>query len=139
MGGSRRGYAKGPDDRPLRMVERVIDTGDQGIYLVQVAATTEEIDAQMRQFELDLTITFAILALVLVGSSALQLRYGLQPLRRLQEGVIGDPARRHGPKIDGVFPPRHRAARRRAQLDDRRPTATSSNAPAPRSAISRTP
>ena len=26
------------------MVERIIDTGDQGIYLVQVAATTEEID-----------------------------------------------------------------------------------------------
>ena len=48
LGGSRRGYARGPDDRPLRMVERVIDTGDDGIYLVQVAATTEEIDAQMR-------------------------------------------------------------------------------------------
>ena len=44
-GGARRGYAKGPDDRILRMAERVIDTGDQGIYLVQVAATTEEIDA----------------------------------------------------------------------------------------------
>ena len=103
IGGARRGYAKGPDDRPLRMVERVIDTGDQGIYLVQVAATTEEIDAQMRQFQFDLTTTFAILALALVGSSALQLRYGLQPLRRLQEGVS---AIRRGEtdRIDGVFP-----------------------------------
>jgi hypothetical protein len=36
-GGARRGYTTGPDDRDLRMIERVIDTGDQGIYLVQVA------------------------------------------------------------------------------------------------------
>jgi hypothetical protein len=41
-GGARRGFAKGPDDRVLRMVERIIDTGDQGIYLIQIAATTEE-------------------------------------------------------------------------------------------------
>jgi len=34
-GGARSGYAAGPDDQPLRMVERVIDTGDQGVYLKQ--------------------------------------------------------------------------------------------------------
>ncbi len=103
VGGSRRGYARGPDDRPLRVVERVIDTGDDGIFLVQVAATTEEIDAQMRQFELDLTVTFAILALALVGSSALQLRFGLLPLRRLQEGVTSI-RRGETERIEGVFP-----------------------------------
>ncbi|WP_158810001.1 sensor histidine kinase [Beijerinckia sp. L45] len=103
LGGSRRGYANGPDDRPLRIVERIIDTGDQGVYLVQVAATTEEIEAQMLQFEIDLTITFAILAVMLVGSSALQLRYGLQPLRRLQEGVIAI-RRGDNEKIEGIFP-----------------------------------
>ena len=59
-GGARRGYVAGPDERPLRMVERVIDTGDQGIYLVQVAATTDEIETQMSQFELSLLISFAI-------------------------------------------------------------------------------
>ena len=103
VGGLRRGYAPGPDERPLRILERVIDTGDQGVYLVQVAATTEEIEDDLRQFVLDLTITFAILAVVLVGSSALQLRYGLQPLRRLQDGVI---AIRRGDreKIEGVYP-----------------------------------
>ena len=103
LGGSRRGYARGPDDRPLRMVERVIDTGDDGIFLVQVAATTEEIEAQMRRFELDLTVTFAILALALVGSSALQLRFGLLPLRRLQEGVTSI-RRGETERIEGVFP-----------------------------------
>ena len=103
MGGARRGYATGPDDRPLRMVERVIDTGDQGIYLVQVAATTDEIEAQMAQFELSLSISFAILAAVLVASSAVQLRYGLRPLRRLQDGV-GAIRRGDSGEIEGVFP-----------------------------------
>lgn len=103
MGGSRRGYAKGPDDRRLRMVERVIDTGDQGIYLVQVAATTEEIDAQIHTFELDLSVTFVILGVLLVGSSALQLRYGLRPLRELQQGVASI-RRGETERIAGVFP-----------------------------------
>ena len=103
MGGARRGYATGPDDRPLRMVERVIDTGDQGIYLVQVAATTDEIEAQMAQFELSLLISFAVLAVVLVASSAVQLRYGLRPLRRLQHGVTAIRRGEHD-EIEGVFP-----------------------------------
>ncbi|HYP57058.1 MAG TPA: ATP-binding protein [Beijerinckia sp.] len=103
IGGARRGYVKGPDGRRLRMVERVIDTGDQGLYLVQVAATTEDLDKQINRFELDLVMTFLLLSLALVGSTALQLHYGLQPLRRLQEGVA---AIRRGEreKIEGAFP-----------------------------------
>ena len=50
----------------LRMLERVIDTGDQGIYLVQVAATTEQIDAQISRFEFHFVITFAVLVMALV-------------------------------------------------------------------------
>ncbi|HUI21260.1 MAG TPA: sensor histidine kinase [Methylocella sp.] len=102
-GGARRGYAKGPDDRVLRMVERVIDTGEQGIYLVQVGATTEEIDAQISRFEFDLILTFAILALALVASAGAQLRYGLRPLWELQEGVAAI-RRGEAEKIEGDFP-----------------------------------
>ncbi|MGZ9409526.1 MAG: sensor histidine kinase, partial [Methylocystis sp.] len=39
VGGFRRGYGPGPDGRRLRIVERVIDVGDVGIYLVQVAGS----------------------------------------------------------------------------------------------------
>ncbi|MGB8899242.1 MAG: sensor histidine kinase [Methylocella sp.] len=102
-GGARRGYAKGPDDRALRMLERIIDTGDLGIYLVQVAATTEEIEAQISRFELDLVLTFAVLALALVVSAAAQLRYGLKPLWQLQEGVAAI-RRGEAEKIEGDFP-----------------------------------
>jgi len=103
IGGSRRGYVKGPDDRQLRMVERLIDDGDQGTFLVQVAATTEELDSQMTRFEFDLFVTFTVLGLVLVASSALQLRFGLRPLRQLQEGVAAI-RRGEAEKIGGSFP-----------------------------------
>jgi signal transduction histidine kinase len=87
LGGARRGYAIGLDGRRLRIVERVIDTGDNGIYLVQVAATTGEIEAAIERFDVYLVVTFALLAVALIASSALQLHYGLAPLRQLQQGV----------------------------------------------------
>jgi signal transduction histidine kinase len=102
VGGARKGYATGPDDRVLRIVERIIDTGDQGIYLIQVAATTEEVEAEISAFERRLVLTFAALALALIISSALQLRYGLKPLRKLQEGVAAI-RRGEAEQIEGVF------------------------------------
>ncbi|HWG05426.1 MAG TPA: ATP-binding protein [Beijerinckiaceae bacterium] len=87
VGGSRSGYAIGPDDRRLRIDERVIDTIDSGVYLVQVAATTEDIEAEIFHFNLALIATFLVLGLSLVGMIALQVRYGLRPLRLLQDQV----------------------------------------------------
>lgn len=78
VGGARKGYVTERDDRVLRIVERIIDTGDQGIYLIQVAATTEEAEAEISNFERQLGLTFAALALALIISSALQLRYSLR-------------------------------------------------------------
>jgi signal transduction histidine kinase len=103
VGGARNGYVKGPDDKILRMVERTIDTGDEGIYLVQVAATTAPMESEVAGFELALIVTFTLLAAALVGSAALQMRYGLEPLRRLQEGVAAI-RRGQGEKIGGKFP-----------------------------------
>jgi signal transduction histidine kinase len=102
-GGARRGYVRGPDDRTLRMVERLIDMGDEGIFLVQVAATASELDNQIHRFELDLVMTFAALAAALVASSAAQLRFGLKPLRALQEGVAAI-RRGEAEKIEAELP-----------------------------------
>jgi signal transduction histidine kinase len=104
VGGARKGYVTGPDDRRLRMVERVIDAGDEGTYLVQVAATTALMESEIAGFEIALVITFTLLAAALVGSIALQLRYGLDPLRRLQEAVAAT-RRGEGEKIIGDFSP----------------------------------
>ena len=103
-GGGRKGYVTGPDDRLLRMVERSIDAGDDGRYLVQVAASTADMTADIDGFNLALGLTFLLLALALVGSTALQLRFGLRPLRRIQAGVAAI-RRGEGERIQGRFPP----------------------------------
>jgi signal transduction histidine kinase len=81
------GYAIGPGGHELRMIEREIDAGDEGRYLVQVAANADVIEAQERSFQWALAATFLTLALALIGSTALAVRFGLRPLRVLQEGV----------------------------------------------------
>jgi len=44
------GYVVGPGGHQLRMIERQIDAGDEGRYLVQVAANADVIQAQERFF-----------------------------------------------------------------------------------------
>ncbi len=87
LGGLRVGYATGPEGRRIRIVEREIDIGDSGIYLVQVAATTEEVEAQIWRFYISLGVTFGVLAVALAGAAAMQVRFGLRPLRALQDEV----------------------------------------------------
>ncbi len=104
VGGARRGYAIGPDGRMLRITERIIDAEDQGIYLIQVAAAADEIEAEISGFERRLSLTFAILALALILSAAAQLRFGLKPLRQLQ-GEVAAIRRGEIQQIQGIFPP----------------------------------
>ncbi|HEY8070641.1 MAG TPA: sensor histidine kinase, partial [Methylocystis sp.] len=54
-GGARRGTTPGPDGRLLRIVERVIDVGDTGVYLVQVAGNAEEVEHDIDRFRFALT------------------------------------------------------------------------------------
>src|SRR5271165_7481295 len=97
------GYAIGPGGHELRMVEREIDAGDEGRYLVQVAANADVIQAQEKSFQWALAATFLTLALALVGSTALAVRFGLRPLRVLQEGVAAI-RRGEAERIVGGFP-----------------------------------
>lgn len=104
VGGARKGYATGPDNKRLRIVERIIDTGDQGLYLIQVAATTDELEADISGFEVRLILTFTALALALILSSAAQLRFGLKPLRQFRRELVAI-RRGEAQQIEGVFPP----------------------------------
>ena len=97
------GYAVGPGGHELRMIEREIDAGDEGRYLVQVAANADVIEGQERSFEWALAATFLTLALALIGSTAFAVRFGLRPLRVLQEGVAGI-RRGEAERIAGEFP-----------------------------------
>src|SRR5277367_6483264 len=97
------GYVVGPGGHELRMIEREIDAGDEGRYQVQVAANADVIEGQERSFEWALAATFLTLALALIGSTALAVRYGLRPLRVLQEGVASI-RRGESERVAGEFP-----------------------------------
>jgi signal transduction histidine kinase len=81
--GSREGYVPGPEDQRLRLVERNIDLGDEGHYLVAVAGDAAEITEETRGFDQALVITFSILAMVLLITTMFQVRFGLSPLKRI--------------------------------------------------------
>src|SRR5512139_2846456 len=49
--GSRQGYVPGPEEQRLRLVERKIDLGDEGHYLVAVAGDAVEITDETRAFD----------------------------------------------------------------------------------------
>ena len=73
------------------MVEREIDAGDEGRFLVQVAANADVIQGQERSFEWALAATFLTLALALIGSTALAVRFGLQAAAGAAGGGRRDP------------------------------------------------
>ena len=102
-GAVRSGFVVGPDDRSLRMIERVIDAGDEGRYLIQVAGNAEEIEAAIVDFEFALAATFFVLLAAILGSMGLAVRFGLRPLRRLREGVAAI-RRGEAERISGDFP-----------------------------------
>jgi signal transduction histidine kinase len=97
------GYLAGPGDKPLRMLQRTIDAGDDGRFLVQVAANAEVIQTQIARFEYALAATFFLLAVALIGSTALAVRFGLRPLRELRDGVASI-RRGETERIAGSFP-----------------------------------
>jgi len=81
--GSRQGYVSGPEDQRLRLVERNIDLGDEGHYLVAVAGDAAEIAGEVRSFDQALIVTFSLLAAVLLLTTMFQVRFGLAPLKRI--------------------------------------------------------
>jgi signal transduction histidine kinase len=85
--GSREGYVAGPEDQRLRLVERNIDLGDEGHYLVAVAGDAAEINDETRSFDQALAITFSILAAVLLLTTMFQVRFGLAPLKRITDSL----------------------------------------------------
>ncbi len=103
VNGSRQGYVAGPEDQRLRLVERDIDLGEDGHYLVAVAGDAAEISDETRSFDQALVITFSILAAVLLLTTMFQVRFGLAPLKRISDSLA---AIRSGSaeRLAGKFP-----------------------------------
>src|SRR6266849_5255268 len=85
--GTRRAYVQGPEDQRLRLLERTVDLGEDGRYLVAVAGDSQEIDDETRSFDRALLATFGALAAVLLLTTMFQVRFGLAPLKRISESL----------------------------------------------------
>jgi signal transduction histidine kinase len=101
--GTRHGYVTGPEDQRLRIVERNVDLGEDGRYLIAVAGDPQEIDDETRAFDQALIVTFGTLTLVLIFITMFQVRFGLAPLKRISEALA---AIRAGTaeRLEGNFP-----------------------------------
>jgi signal transduction histidine kinase len=102
-GGYLKGYVSGPEDARLRLVQRTIDLGEDGRYLISVAGEATDIDDDMSRFDRTIGAIFAGLALALVATTALQVRLGLAPLKRISESLAAIRSGR-AERLAGEFP-----------------------------------
>jgi len=101
--GIRLGYVDGPEGQTLRMVERPVDLGADGKFLVSVAGDATEIFDETRSFDYYLGGTFTALGIVLLLTTLFQVRFGLAPLKRISE-AIADIRSGRAERLEGEFP-----------------------------------
>jgi signal transduction histidine kinase len=105
------GYGDGPDGQRLRILSRRIEfpidatarPDDSRAYFLYVGADTAELDQRISQFNGTLIWSFVVLGIGLVVAVFLQVRIGLQPLRRVTlalHRIRAGQARR----LEGRFP-----------------------------------
>jgi signal transduction histidine kinase len=85
--GFREGYLFGPDNRRLRVIENLIDLGDDGQYVVTVAGDATEIEEEVGDFNYALVLTLAALGFVFIATAWFQVRFGLRPLSRISHAL----------------------------------------------------
>jgi signal transduction histidine kinase len=85
------------------MVERPVDLGADGKFLVAVAGDASEIFDETRSFDYYLGGTFTALGIVLLLTTIFQVRFGLAPLKRISE-AIADIRSGRAERLEGNFP-----------------------------------
>ncbi|WP_296516498.1 sensor histidine kinase [Rhodopseudomonas sp.] len=101
--GIRQGYVDGPEGQTLRMVERPVDLGIDGKFVVTVAGDASEIFEETRTFDYYLAGTFVALSIGLLLTTIFQVRFGLAPLKRISES-IADIRSGRAERLEGEFP-----------------------------------
>src|SRR5579871_5251523 len=85
------------------MVERPVDLGADGKFLVDVGGDASEIFDETRNFDYYLGGRFVVLSIVLVLTTIFQVRFGLAPLKRISE-AIADIRSGRAERLEGEFP-----------------------------------
>jgi len=84
-GGVRQAYLPGPDGQRLRAVERFLDLGEDGRFLLFIAGDAFEIDDEVSDFNDALLLTLGFILLAFMAIVWFQIRYGLRPLKNISE------------------------------------------------------
>ena len=87
--GLSRFYYEGPEGHRLRVIaqEYQLDGSMETLSFV-VTGNSDELEAEIATFNQTLLITLSILALGLVMAVLIQVRFGIQPLHRLRDGLV---------------------------------------------------
>ena len=104
-------YVRGPVGEKLRVHERIVDFGDEKAprrYSYAVAGSSEEIDEEVTNFTYIVSAALTLLAFGLLAATLLQVRFGLNPLRKIERGLAeirsGKAARLEGEFPDEITP-----------------------------------
>ncbi len=104
LGAIARSWSKGPSGKKMRVFMRQITLpGAPGAYQVTVAAETSEIAREIRKFDLALFWSLAALGLGLIVAIYIQVKFGLNPMKRLRAGLASVRAGK-SIHLDGDFP-----------------------------------
>src|SRR5262249_55885881 len=101
--GIRIGYVDGPEGQTLRIVERQVDLGADGKFLVAVAGDASEIFDETRSLDYYLGGTFSALRIVPLLTPIFPVPFGLAPLKRISE-AIADIRSGRTERLEGNFP-----------------------------------
>lgn len=97
-------YAQGAGNEQLRVVERLIEDGENGRYRIMVGVSAADLANDIFNFKSALVLSFALLGLALAGFSVVQVHFGLAPLQALKKAVA-DVRLGQTPQISGSYPP----------------------------------
>ncbi len=103
LAGIHEGEVEGPGGDRLYMVESRTNVRDAGVFLLQVAASLDEIEPRIERFRFVLIGAFTLLGVALAAAAAIQVRVGLRPLRILRK-ELGQIRRGARDRIQGVYP-----------------------------------
>ena len=93
---------KGPDRERLRVATRRIELAG-ALYRYTVAGDTAEVDAEVARFNGTLIWSLGLLGAGLLAAVLFQVRFGLQPLRRVSR-ALADIRLGRAAKLEGKFP-----------------------------------
>ncbi len=86
--GPRRGQAIGPEGQTLRIVARDVTLpGASRVFTFIVAGAVDDIERETEAFNGTIAFAVGILLVGLIGALLIQVRYGLRPLRSVEEGL----------------------------------------------------